>query len=245
MEHGVKRWAASGSALAIGALWVAALAGAAHPQAAPSPPRQLTVGGRVLGARVAPRAGDRCLIDREPTGPADPVYLVDGQRVALHWTHCYREFLKHPARYEALLKPGGGAFLFSEGYLSEISLGWLLLGLYVLLGLVFAALSAGHALAHGKPAVGAFFAGFFLNAAGYLYVCTRPSAKTGAEVMRGKALWRIPTSYPPEACPRCGAANHPSAKVCAACGAVLTPRIASEVDLAKSGFRARESERHA
>lgn len=245
MTRGVEVRSAKGGIMAAAALLLAALVGGAQPQPGPPPPNELSVGGKVLGVRVAPQEGDRCLIDREPTGPADPVYLVDGQRVALHWTHCYREFLKHPARYEALLKPGGGAFLFSEGYLSEVSLGWLLLGLYVLLGLVFAALSASHALGHGKPVVTGFFAGFFLNALGYLYICTRPSAKTGVELPRGRALWRIPASYQPEACTHCGAPNHPAAKICADCRRPLTPRVASEVDLAKTDFRARERERNA
>jgi hypothetical protein len=111
--------------------------------------------------------------------------------------------------------------------LGGVSLGWFLFGLYILIALFFAGLSAYAALSKGLPPISTFFMGFFLSALGYLYVLTRPAVIKKDEIPVG--LVKVPTTSAPVSCPACGYNNHPSAKKCAGCGNQLEAQMQSEV----------------
>jgi hypothetical protein len=172
-------------------------------------------------------------------GPDDPVYLVQGQRVPVHAEE-EREFLSNPRKYLMRLKPMGGALLGADSNQpgmanragnnqQKVSRAWIYGGLYVLLGLVFAALCAHRAL-HVGYSPGAWFGlGLVLNAFAYILLLTRPKREVRAPAGVPSGLGKIAATHAPQRCPKCGAFNHPSAVQCLACGASLSPRVESEV----------------
>lgn len=190
-------------------------------------PQVLVIDGEILGKEVPARPGEICLVCGKPIGADDVVYLIHGQRVALHAVVCFGEFDKTPYKYLDMVEPHG-AFLGMGGESQALSLGWFFLGLYILLGLIFAALCAHQAMRTGHSATAWFGAGLALNAVGYLLLITRrPGEMDGPEGVPA-GLQKIPLTYSPRACPVCGAPNHPSATQCSACGAALEPQAPSE-----------------
>jgi hypothetical protein len=133
------------------------------------------------------------------------------------------------ATSDAAARPRGGLFS-EEGATSQpLSLGWFVLGLYVLLGVVFAGASAHLAVQKALPPVPWFFVGFFLNAAGYLILLTRPADSARpfpAGIPLG--LQKVPTTHAHDPCPCCGAFNHPAAHYCPCCQAEREPKFESE-----------------
>jgi len=124
-----------------------------------------------------------------------------------------------------------GAFL-GAGESAGISSLWFWAGLYVVAGLVFGALAAHRALQTGNRALAWFGVGFFLTLPGYLCLLTRPKQKMDAPAGVPPGLRRIAATSSPEACPGCGAMNHPAAAQCIGCGGKLTPRFVAEAQRA-------------
>ena len=179
---------------------------------------------------VEPRAGETCIVCDKTVGATDRVYEVEGQRVPVHTGACDNAFRRAPEHFLARLKPRG-AFLGAEPNLGpNFSLGWFALGVYVLLGLVFGAFCAYRAVNHSLKPWPWFLAGFLLNVFGFLALVTRP---TGDSRMAGAGLppglVKVPTTYPPRVCPRCGEMNHPCATSCVGCGNKIEPLVTSEV----------------
>ena len=196
-----------------------------------APPEQLKIDGQVIGERVPAQAGEICLVCGKPTGKDDVVYLVNGHRVPLHAQVCYAAFNKNPYKYLAVIKPQG-AFLGSGGEAHEVSFGWFFFGIYILIGLVFAALCAQRAVSTGHNPAAWFGIGLVLNAMGYLLLLAQPRGTVYAPAGVSGGFHKIPVTYSPVACPRCGTPNHPSARTCANCGAKLEAKIVSEVQKA-------------
>jgi hypothetical protein len=98
-----------------------------------------------------------------------------------------------------------------------------LLGIYVVLGLVFAAACVHRALNTGRPAGPWLFAGLFLNVVAYLVLLSRTSGAA-----RHAGVVKIPATPQPLACPHCGELNHPSANRCSSCARALEPATVSE-----------------
>jgi hypothetical protein len=106
---------------------------------------------------------------------------------------------------------------------------WFAVGLYVLVGLIFAGASAHQAVHKALPPIPWFFAGLFLNAVGYLILLTRPPGDARAfpaGIPRG--LRKVPRTYYSEECLDCGYHNHPAAYCCLGCGAEIHPAFESE-----------------
>jgi hypothetical protein len=186
--------------------------------------------GRVITASavVEPRAGETCIVCDKAIGATDRVYEVEGQRVAVHAGACDNAFTREPGRYLARLKPRG-AFLGAEPNLGpNISWRWFAFGIYVFLGLVFGALCAYRAVNRALKPWSWFLAGFFLNLFGFLAQLTRSA---GDRSMAGlpPGLVKVPSTYSPRVCPRCGRLNHPSATSCVECGNKIEPLVTSEV----------------
>lgn len=182
---------------------------------------------------VPVKEGDRCIICGTPLQPHDKVYLVEGQRVGV-MSQMEPTLLSDPWAYLARLKPRGGLFggeTVREGRVSNV---YLLAGLYLTVGLAFAAICAHRALNVGGRPVPWFFAGLAFNAFGYLALLMRSKGEAdgapAAPAHRG--VVKIPATAEPAACPTCGGLNHPSATECSSCGAALTPEAVSEVALA-------------
>jgi hypothetical protein len=183
---------------------------------------------------VEPRAGETCIVCDKAVAATDRVYEVEGQRVPVHMGACDNAFRRAPEHFLARLKPRG-AFLGAEPNLGpNFSLGWFAFGIYVLLGLVFGAFCAYRAVNHSLKPWPWFLAGFFLNVFGFLALVTRPA---GDRSMAGlpPGLVKVPTTYSPRVCPRCGEMNHPSATSCVGCGNKIEPLVTSEVARATLG----------
>jgi hypothetical protein len=199
------------------------------------PPSQLIVNGKVLGYEVPPRPDDVCIVCGCPIGEAGVVYLVKGRRVPVHVSDCYAKFRRNPLAYLAALEPHG-AFLGAGGQAQDLSWGWFLAGLYVLVGLIFGALCAHRALGAGRSPSAWFAAGLALNIIGYVGLLTRPRLAIESPGGLPEGLGKMPRTLSPQPCPSCGRMNHPAAGQCTDCGARLQPAVSSEVG--KAGLRA-------
>jgi hypothetical protein len=204
------------------------------PQTAEPSPPQLVQANNEIGRAVESHPNEICLVCKRPLGTEGVTYLVNGQRVPLHIMVCYDKFEKNPQAYLAVLRPHG-AFLGAADEQTGLSPGWFLGGLYILLGLVFAALCAQRAMSSGRSPATWFGVGMVLNAFGYLLLLTRPE-KAGGEIGKvPEGLAKVATTLAPVPCPGCGAMNHPAANRCASCGNKLQPRVHSEVE--KAGLK--------
>jgi hypothetical protein len=222
--------------LASAVLWVGSgFAQSASPQspeqasAVQSAPEEIQSAGKTVGRKVSPRKSDICAQCYHAVDENDVVYVINGQRVALHSQEIEPDLSGQLLRLVAQLQPRG-AFL-GAGEQAALSPFWFYLGLYVLSGLVFGALAAHRALHKGYSAAAWFSVGCAFSAAGYLYLLSRPAREVTAPAGVPAGLHKIPSTYEPQVC-ACGAENHPSAAACSTCGAILEPRVVSEVQRA-------------
>lgn len=196
--------------------------------------KDLVVDGKAVGKRLAALPNEICWVCNRVLEQSGVAYLVQGQRVPVHLGKC-DETLRARARQSlARLKPRG-AFLGAGGEMIGLSNVWFFAGLYVLLGLVFAALCAHGAFHSGHSPSLWFGAGMIFNALAFLVLLTRPKRRVVALAGVPAGLHKIAATYEPQPCPKCGAGNHPSALQCGGCGANLRPRITSEVQ--RAGLR--------
>ena len=181
---------------------------------------------QLLSKTVPVEKGDRCIVCNTPLQASDTVYLVEGQRAGV-MKAMEPAFLSNPWAYLKRLKPGGGLFGGEATPGGGISNAWLYVGLYVLFGLIFAALSAHRALDAGQPVARWFLAGLFLNLFAYLALRVRSTDQESANRYAG--VVKIPATVEPVLCSACDALNHPSATKCSKCGEQLQPLMNSEV----------------
>lgn len=173
------------------------------------------------------RPGDYCIVSSKPLGPNDICLLVNGRRVPLK-REAVDIFLKNPEKYFSKLQPKSALFAEDMGVDKSLSLGWFIFGIYVLVGLVFAAFTSHTAVAKGLSPIPWFFAGLFLNAFGYLAILTKKPGEIITNVPSG--FRKVPLTKDPSACSSCGHENHPSAKNCSNCGIALIPKAVSETE---------------
>ena len=199
----------------------------------PAPAQELVVDGKVVGRAVAPEPGDLCMLCNDATQSAALiVYLVSGQRVALHTGVCETSFRSNAAGWLRKLQPQG-AFLAQASSLG-LSNAWFYLGVYVFLGLVFGALSAQKALHKGCCALTWFALGFAFNVVAYAVLAARPRQEVVAPEGVPEGLAKVAATYQPRRCPQCAADNHPAAQQCLGCGAPLSPQVISDVSRARA-----------
>lgn len=182
--------------------------------------------------KVPALPGEICIVCGQAVGADDDAYVLDGQRVAVHRQQCEAKLAKHPARYLGRLRPHGSQFMDtmppSDGWVSWW--GWLAIGLYVLAGLVFAAVCGYAALNRSINPLPWFFTGLFLNVFGYLFLLARSSGQRVPAIgSLPRGMVKIPATASPRLCPKCGSPNHPAALRCANCGWALNPQLESEV----------------
>ena len=100
----------------------------------------------------------------------------------------------NPQKWLVRLRPKGGAFLGTDGHLG-LTNAWLYAGLYVLVGLIFAALCAQHALHAGYSPLTGLLLGLAFNVLGYLFVLARPKRELKAPAGVPLGLRKIPATY--------------------------------------------------
>lgn len=178
------------------------------------------------------REHDRCLVcDGELQEGGGLAFLYKGRRITLDTLHL-ETFLQNPSAYFSELQPRGALFQESGG--GHIGVGWLGLGLWMVLGLIGAAACTGLALRKGLPPMRWFAAGLVANLLAVLLLLTRSAAQS---VTLPPRLAKIPMTPTPYLCARCGGQNHPTATRCVDCGADIEPTSDSEVE--RAGLRPR------
>lgn len=191
---------------------------------------ELVVDGKTVGQRVEARPGETCLVCREPIASNDPVYRVQGQRVAVHSGEHEQTLRGRLSYWLAQIQPRGALFS-AERSRSSLSRFWFFAGLYVLLGLIFAGAAAHLAVQKALPPIPWFFLGLFLNAVGYLILLTRaPGDRQSFPAGIPTGLQKVPRTYDSSLCPCCGSPLHPAAHACADCGGDVQPSLESEAD---------------
>ena len=110
--------------------------------------------------RVEVRPGDHCTVSGKPLGPGDVCLLVDGRRVPLK-KEAVDIFLNNQEKYFSKLQPKSALFTESMGNSKSLSINWFIFGIYILVGLIFAALTSHTAVGKGLKPIPWFFTGLF------------------------------------------------------------------------------------
>jgi hypothetical protein len=194
--------------------------------------QELVINGEPV-RMIQHQGGALCVVCGNAIHAHDRMYLIHGQRVAVHGlgSPCDIAFRKNAEKFLAALQPHG-AFLGGEPA-RNISLGWFYAGMYVLAGLIFAGLCGQRALERGHPQLQWFLAGLFLNVMAYALLRMKAPQQVVAPAGVPAGLAKIASTYDPVTCV-CGAENHPAAKQCSTCGRELKPQVVSEVERAHS-----------
>ncbi len=175
---------------------------------------------------VEVHSGDRCVVSGLSLDHDDIVLLVKGRRVPMK-KEALSIFLDSRDKYFSKFEPKGALFTEDITLSERLSMGWFVFGIYVLIGLVFGAITSHCAVEKGLKPIPWFFSGFFLNIFGYIVVAVKRSEAHG-EIPRG--LEKVPLTMEPNVCRSCGHQNHPSAKNCSGCSTVLSPCTTSEIE---------------
>lgn len=127
-------------------------------------------------------------------------------------------------------RPNGALFQQPEDASSPLKDAWLILGLYVILGLVAGATCGYLAVGRGLSPLPWFFAGLLLNvvALAVLVIARRPADLSHYPGGIPSGLKKVPTTRAPRRCPGCGANNHPAARSCTSCRGPLNPLVEAE-----------------
>jgi len=180
--------------------------------------------------RVEPRPHERCMVSGAEMREGDPVLIVKGRRVPVR-AEAVDRFLANPDAYFSRVQPKSA--LFTEALTSPaLWVGWFGFGVYVLLGLVFSAVTSYTAVDRGAPPLRWFLAGLLLNVGGLLWL-NSAVPDTGARSAPA-GLRKVPTTAAPVCCTGCGEELHPSARRCHRCGTERAATVESEASRALS-----------
>lgn len=160
----------------------------------------LSVNGQVVGHRVESRDGEICLTCGKPITKDDVTYAVDGQRVPVHKGKCVGALAAKPVEWLSKLKPRG-AFLDARAAKLGLSAGWLVLGSYILLGLIFGALAAHRAFSVGRDPLLWLVVGFLTNITGLAVLLALPRREVHALGGVPAGLAKVAATYAPEVLP--------------------------------------------
>jgi hypothetical protein len=104
--------------------------------------------------------------------------------------------------------------------------GWFILGAWIVLALISAAICSQLAFRKGFSSIKCFFLGLALNFVGIIFIITKSS---DTKIELPPHLAKIPMTASPVECPDCGESNHPASEKCSGCGKRLEPKLESEV----------------
>ena len=194
-------------------------------QAPDEPPSAAPPTPEVLDQR--PARGEQCIVCRVRVHEGDIVEVRYKGRNFHVAEKMLAQFEADPDAYFHLMQAHGGLFDEAAMEMPSMRIGWLVFGLYVLVGLVAGAACSYVAIDRGLPARGWFFAGLAVNVIALAAVLTR-KGRADALGEPAAGLAKIPTTRSPVACRHCGAANHPAAAACGECGRALEPSVEAE-----------------
>lgn len=198
-------------------------------------PNEFTLQDGTKVERAAPKPGDICISCNHPVGDHDVVFLVRGHRLPIHLAEIQAHLDTQLSQFVGRLEPQSALFQVSERNPAR-SILWLLAGSYVLMALIFAALSSQRALMRGYSPSLWLALGLVFHVFAYGVLLALPDRRVETPAGIPKGLKKIAATHQPVACPGCGELNHPSATKCAGCGGTLVARISSEVG--RAGLRA-------
>jgi len=159
----------------------------------------------------------RCVIRRER------------RRIELHVDHCLESWRDSADRLFGRVQAKGA--LFDAAATSVLGPRWdvFAFSIYVLVGVVFGALTAYVAVDRGHHPVRWFFAGVLFNvlAFGAILLAGRGRHDAGPEGVP-PGLRKVPRTRTPRRCDECGTLVHPAADRCPKCGTALEPRADAE-----------------
>ncbi len=188
------------------------------PERAMAQPAAAADGWRALDQR--PGEGEQCLVCRQRIHDEDVVEIQYKGRTFFVAAKMLDDFEGDPDAYFGALQARSALFDERTHEGRVVAWGWVAVGCYVLLGLVFAALCGYLAIRRALLPLPWFFAGLVGNVAALVVLLMAP---------RGDPARVGTASHLPVPCPACGASNHPSALACSSCRAVLEPTVTSDV----------------
>ena len=179
----------------------------------------------------------RCAVCEREVPDLDRERSHRGRTVYLCSDACAADWDTNPNAYFSRLQPRGALFQESAQPRPIMPHTGFWIGVYVLIGVLFGAITAYAAIHRRHPAKTWFFAGLFFNVFGLGALLLRPKGTGGPDEPEGvpAGLRKVPLTHAPIACPECGHGNHPSASVCNNCGAQLAPTVRSEVEAMEGG----------
>ena len=174
-------------------------------------------------------SGEQCLVCGNRIYDKDIVEVrMQGRTFHVAAGEMFELFDHDPQRYCHKLQ--AHSVLFDETSIGDrpMSIGWLIIGFYVLVGLICSAICGYLAVSRALDPLPWFFAGLVGNVAAVIVLFLAPKgdpAMMPAGVPAGLA--KVPKTRAPVRCPQCGAENHPSASCCG-CGATLNATVEPE-----------------
>ncbi len=208
--------------LMVGGVWAACLAGLAGPQEGQTE----EPAWQAIDQRAADN--EQCLVCRTPIQTGQVIEIRYKGRNFHVMPEMLARFADDPDAYFAQLQARSA--LFDEGGTSQ-RLGslWLWIGLYVLAGLIGAAVCSYLAVSKSMNLLPWFIAGLLFNIVAVIAVLLVPGGDSSIEpagIPSGMA--KVPLTRSPASCPDCDAQVHPAASSCSRCGSSLQPLVEAE-----------------
>lgn len=194
----------------------------------PKLPEELALRDGTKARQTAPKPGDICVSCNHRIDEHDTVFLIRGHRLPIHLREIQADLGAQLTQLLARVEPQSALFQVSEGGPAR-SILWLLAGSYVLMAVIFAALSSQRALMKGYSPSLWLALGLLFHVFAYAALLALPGRAVEAPAGMPKGLKKIAATHQPVSCPACGELNHPSATKCIGCGGTLVARISSEV----------------
>jgi len=178
---------------------------------------------------VRPADGEQCLVCGQAIESGDIVEVrYKGRRFHVA-AKMLEKFENDPEVFFDSLEAHSALFDENSGSRPGATQGWLYFGIYVLIGLLAAAICGYLAVSRGMTPAPWFLAGLFFNV--IALVALLASKRGNVEAFPAgipSGLSKVPTTRAPSECGACGASHHPAASRCGSCGAALNPSIEPE-----------------
>ncbi len=184
---------------------------------------------------IAPGKGEICLVCDHPIDEDQTCVLIQfrGRTVTVNKVNL-EAWRADPNRYFNKLPSRASGALFDEGAVMPDQMGgtpswvFLIVGLYILAGLMMGGACSYVAVSRGHPPMPWFLLGLFINGIAMVMLLSKGQGHAAAPAGVPSGFKKVPATHTPTPCPGCGATNHPAATSCSGCGAGLNPAFTSE-----------------
>lgn len=194
----------------------------------PKLPDELMLQDGTKAERTTPKPGDICVSCNHPVDEHDAVFLVRGRRLPIHLGELRADLGAQLTELAGRLEPQSALFQVSESNPARAIL-WLLGGSYVLLALIFAALSSQRAQQKGYSPSAWLALGLLFHVFAYAVLLALPVRNAEAPAGIPSGIEKAAAANQPVPCACCGKLNDPSVPNCADCGGTLVARVGSGV----------------